>query len=266
MAAPLVDWHIGRMPLVITCPHDGRAEPPGVPERPNDQAGCLTKKQADLSTRTIALGLSSAVQALMGLEPSMVVARFHRRYIDANRPERCAFVAREARPLYREYHNRITAAIRSTVKQFPRLGILVDIHGAADLSKEPDTHVLLGTDGGESIARLLELDTQDPIPPPRAGSISPVRWIRSDSGERRRSGACELRRWVHRPAPRRLTRIGHRCPADRGRSEGASERGPARRADPDAGARVGPPARATEDSRRDERQIDRSRFRRVTKT
>ena len=158
MAAPLVDWHIGRMPLVITCPHDGRAEPPGVPERPDDQAGCLTKKQADLSTRTIALGLSSAVQALMGLEPSMVVARFHRRYIDANRPEKCAFVAREARPLYREYHNRITAAIRSTVKQFPRLGILVDIHGAADLSEEPDTHVLLGTDGGESIARLLELD------------------------------------------------------------------------------------------------------------
>ena len=103
MAAPLVDWHIGRMPLVITCPHDGRAEPPGVPERPDDQAGCLTKKQADLSTRTIALGLSSAVQALMGLEPSMVVARFHRRYIDANRPEKCAFVAREARPLYREY-------------------------------------------------------------------------------------------------------------------------------------------------------------------
>ena len=158
MAAPLVDWHIGRMPLVITCPHDGGAEPPGVPERPDDQAGCLTKKQADLSTRTIALGLSSAVQALMGLEPSMVVARFHRRYIDANRPEKCAFVAREARPLYREYHNRITAAIRSTVKQFPRLGILVDIHGAADLSEEPDTHVLLGTDGGGSIARLLELD------------------------------------------------------------------------------------------------------------
>ena len=158
MAAPLVDWHIGRMPLVITCPHDGRAEPPGVPERPDDQAGCLTKKQADLSTRTIALGLSSAVQALMGLEPSMVVARFHRRYIDANRPETCAFVAREARPLYREYHNRITAAIRSTVKQFPRLGILVDIHGAADLSEEPDRHVLLGTDGGKSIARLLELD------------------------------------------------------------------------------------------------------------
>ena len=27
MAEPLVDWHIGRMPLVITCPHDGRAEP-----------------------------------------------------------------------------------------------------------------------------------------------------------------------------------------------------------------------------------------------
>lgn len=173
------------MPLVITCPHDGRAEPPGVPERPDDQAGCLTKKQADLSTRTIALGLSSAVQALMGLEPSMVVARFHRRYIDANRPEKCAFVAREARPLYREYHNRITAAIRSTVKQFPRRGILVDIHGAADLSEEPDTHVLLGTDGGESIARLLELDPR--ILFRRQGLVLSLQsWgIRSDSGERR---------------------------------------------------------------------------------
>ena len=55
-----------------------------------------------------ALAGPSAVEALMGLEPSMVVARFHRRYIDANRPERVRVrCPRGAAPLSRD-HNRIT--------------------------------------------------------------------------------------------------------------------------------------------------------------
>jgi N-formylglutamate amidohydrolase len=154
-----VEWHIGTSPLLITCPHDGRQQPPGTPERPDRQPGCgRARKQADLSTRLIALGLSQAVLGSTRTEPSIVIARFHRRFIDANRPAQCAFQSRVAAPFYREYHSRIDLAVAAIKAQFPKRGVLVDIHGAADLADQPDVHVLLGSDNGNSIRRLLNLD------------------------------------------------------------------------------------------------------------
>jgi N-formylglutamate amidohydrolase len=154
-----VDWELGQSPLLIACPHDGRLQPPGTPERPDQQAGCgRARKQADVSTRIIALGLHEAVEAQTGFKPSIVIARFHRLYIDANRSARCAFKARVSAPFYREYHRRIDLAIAAIKKQFPKRGVLVDIHGAADLTDQPDIQVLLGSDNGNSIRRLLELD------------------------------------------------------------------------------------------------------------
>jgi hypothetical protein len=51
-----------------------------------------------------------------------------------------------------------TLAIAAVRTQFPKRGLLVDLHGAADLVDRPDIHGLLGSDGGDSIARLLALD------------------------------------------------------------------------------------------------------------
>jgi len=154
-----VDWHIGDYPLLVTCPHDGRDQPPGVPERPDEQAGCARiKKLADLSTRAIATGVCEAIEARTGASPSLVLARFHRRFIDANRAASCAFEAPAAAPFYKAYHRRIRLGLDAIRRDFPKRGLLVDIHGAADLADRPDIQVLLGTDGHESIARLLELD------------------------------------------------------------------------------------------------------------
>jgi N-formylglutamate amidohydrolase len=156
-----VEWQPGQLPLLITCPHDGRPQPPGVSERPDaQQPNCpRTRKQADLSTRAIALGLSAAVDSMTEVRPFAVIARFHRRYIDANRSRRCAFVSPNASPHYLEYHRLIRRAIRSIRTTFPRRGLLVDLHGAADLGDLPNVHVLLGTDNGRSLARLLALDS-----------------------------------------------------------------------------------------------------------
>jgi N-formylglutamate amidohydrolase len=154
-----VEWHIGTYPVLVTCPHDGRRQPPGVPERPDEQDGCASnKKLADLSTRSIATGLCEAIEARTGAMPSMVAARFHRRFIDANRKASCAFEAPAAAPFYDAYHRRIRLALNSIRRDFPKRGLLVDIHGAADPADLPEVQVLLGTDGHKSIARLLELD------------------------------------------------------------------------------------------------------------
>jgi N-formylglutamate amidohydrolase len=155
----LVDSQLGQLPLLITCPHDGRQQPPGVPERPDEQRGCgRARKQADLSTRAIARGLSVAVEDLTA-QPFSVTAHFHRRFIDANRRAACAFDARAAAPFYQEYHRRITLGIAAIKRTFPNRGLLVDIHGAADLADQPGIHVLLGTDNRRSLGRLFELDS-----------------------------------------------------------------------------------------------------------
>jgi N-formylglutamate amidohydrolase len=155
----LVDSQLGELPLLLTCPHDGRREPPGVPPRPDQpQPGCgRVRKDADLSTRSITLGLSAAAEDLAA-QPFSVIARFRRRFIDANREEACAFVARAAKPFYDEYHRRITLGIAAIKRTFPNRGLLVDIHGAAD-QDDPGIHVLLGTDNRRSLGRLFELDS-----------------------------------------------------------------------------------------------------------
>jgi len=155
-----VEYHLGAYPLIVTCPHNGTQQPTGAPERPDSQPGCLVTKQADLFTRAIALGVFEKLEEIVGVEPSSVTARFHRKYVDANRPPKCAFKAAVARPFYREYHRRIRQGIAKITEDFPQRGLLVDIHGAADLTDQPGIHVFLGSDGGGSISRLLALDAK----------------------------------------------------------------------------------------------------------
>src|SRR5262245_564310 len=91
-ASLLVDSQPGELPLLLTCPHDGRGKPPGVlPRSDEQQPGCgRVRTDADLFTRQITLGLSAGVEDLTA-QPFSVIARFRRRFIDANRKAKCAF-------------------------------------------------------------------------------------------------------------------------------------------------------------------------------
>ena len=170
-------------------------------------------------TRQITLGLSAAVEDLAAL-PFSVIARFRRRFIDANREAKCAFdsqAAKAAKPFYDEYHRRITLGIAEIKRTFPNRGLLVDIHGAADQA-DPGIHVLLGTDNRKSLKRLLALDSM--ILWRRGG---PVRRLQAAGfgvipAEADGTRAFELRRWLHRSAPRRRTRGRTRRAAGRDRA------------------------------------------------
>jgi hypothetical protein len=153
-----VDSQLGELPLLLTCSHDGRGAPPGLQVRSDEpQPGCgRVRTDADLFTRRITLGLAAAVEDLTA-QPFSVIARFRRRFIDANREAKCAFDSQAAKPFYDEYHRRITLGIAAIKRTFPNRGLLVDIHGAAD-QDDPGIHVLLGTDNRESLKRLLALD------------------------------------------------------------------------------------------------------------
>jgi len=160
----LVSHHRGTLPVILTCPHDGDERPEGVPERTGSATGCLPfKKDRDLHTRLITTGVAQRLLDVFGEAPYVVIAEFHRRYIDANRSQACAFEHPdehpEAQQYYDQYHNSIREFINEIRAENGGLGLLFDIHGTAGIVEDPAA-LYLGTDNGQTVARLLDVDPQ----------------------------------------------------------------------------------------------------------
>src|SRR5678815_5487134 len=95
----LVSRHVGTMPLVLTCPHGGSQQPPGVsPRKPKRTGPCPVITKGDEWTIPIAQAVAEQFEKLTAKTPFVVIADFHRRYIDANRSEDCAFSQNAAEP------------------------------------------------------------------------------------------------------------------------------------------------------------------------
>jgi N-formylglutamate amidohydrolase len=134
----LVASHRGTLPVLITCPHGGQAAPDDVPERQGQAtpSGCNFEKGSDLHTREIAQGVAQRMLELFGEAPSVVIAQFHRKFIDANRSRRCAFESPAAARYYDEYHRTLRA-----------------------FADDP-ADIYLGTANGQTVARLMAADPQ----------------------------------------------------------------------------------------------------------
>jgi hypothetical protein len=147
----LVKRHRGVMPVILTCPHDGIQSPPGVEERTEEDtpAGCLFARSRDLETAQIT---ESVAQKIFDL-----IANFHMRFIDANRPVECAFTDSDALPFYNEYHDRITGYVNEIRRQNANHGFLFDIHGKVLIESDP-ADIYLGTDNGGSLLPGFDRD------------------------------------------------------------------------------------------------------------
>ena len=160
----LVSRHRGTMPVVLTCPHGGDKQPPGVPN-PRTGAGlpadCRFEKDTDRFTRTITRGVAQLLFDVFGEAPYVVIANFDRAFIDANRRARdkCAFEDLNARPFYEEYHNTIRNFVDEIRADNGGLGLLFDIHGTTQIEKDK-ADVYLGTLNGRAISSLLDRDSQ----------------------------------------------------------------------------------------------------------
>jgi N-formylglutamate amidohydrolase len=155
-AADLVLARPGTLPIVVTAPHGGRDAVPRIEPRA-DRAGVGAyrawggfQRGADLNTDRLAEAIAAHLAVLTGGEPYLVVARFHRKYIDANRPPALALDDDRARAHYDRYHDTIRRFVDEVRRRHPH-GLLVDVHGQ---SKERDV-VMRGTLNGRSIERLL---------------------------------------------------------------------------------------------------------------
>lgn len=160
----MVSRHAGALPVLLACPHGARitAQPPGVTQR-NTPAGCPPNKlSGDTFTKEIATAIAQLLLETLGESPYVVIAGFHRKFIDANREPACAFNASEAAaalPFYNEYHQTIRAFIDEIHAQNGPRGFLFDIHGTTVIEGDA-ADLYIGTDNGNSVQRLL---TSDPF-------------------------------------------------------------------------------------------------------
>src|SRR5262245_38024857 len=137
----MVSRHAGALPVLLTCPHGApvTAQPPGVTQR-TTSAGCPPNKlSGDTFTREITTGVAQLLLETLGESPYVVIAEFHRKFIDANRSEKCAFNTSEAaaaRPFYREYHQTIRTFIDGIQAETGSRGFLFDIHGTKTIEAD----------------------------------------------------------------------------------------------------------------------------------
>jgi N-formylglutamate amidohydrolase len=156
-----VSRHRGTLPVILTCPHDGDEQPPGVSKRTGEglPSGCDFEDDRDLKTSTITTGVAQRLLDIYGEAPYVVMANFNRDYIDANRTPNCAYEDPNAKPFYDEYHHTIRDFIAEIRAENGGLGLLFDIHGTASIPEAP-ADLYLGTDDGGTIKRLLQVDPQ----------------------------------------------------------------------------------------------------------
>ena len=146
----LVEVQTGTLPVIIVAPHGGSEKVPGVPER----MGVGVKQFAtvrDTGTDKLAKAFAADLERQMGKKPWVIVARFDRKYIDANRSADQAYEVKDAKAYYDAYHTPLVAALKA-VKEKHGNGILLDVHGQG---KYPDA-LLRGTQNGKTVVLLRQ--------------------------------------------------------------------------------------------------------------
>jgi N-formylglutamate amidohydrolase len=146
----LVFVQTGTLPIIVSAPHGGRAAVPGVPERLGVGVAQFATVR-DTNTAELAAAFVAALEKKLDGKPWVVVARFGRKYLDANRPPAGAYEADVAKPYYAAYHDPLVAACKA-VKAKHGAGLLLDIHGQGAF---PDV-ICRGTQNGKTVKLLKE--------------------------------------------------------------------------------------------------------------
>lgn len=146
----LIDVGRGTLPIVISAPHGGMTDVPGVPGRVNVNAERFVTG-IDGNTRELAHKIFAEIEKQLGGKPYFVVARFKRRNLDANRTAEHSYEVPEAKIYYDAYHSTLAEFCRDVQNKFGT-GLFIDVHGQAVF---PD-NILVGTVGGETVKLLRQ--------------------------------------------------------------------------------------------------------------
>ena len=138
----------GTLPIILAAPHGGRQAIPGVAARRGIGVPQFTAER-DNNTAELAELVAEQDQGTIGGATFFVIARFERKYIDANRADAAAYECADVKPHYDAYHQALEAA-SCTVRRNWSAGLLLDIHGQG----APADTIFRGTDNGKSVSAL----------------------------------------------------------------------------------------------------------------
>lgn len=154
LAAPkpddLVVIEPGDIPIILSVPHSGTRPVSGIEPRKNDGTADFTTVR-DVNTHQLARKLQAALEKRLGGKPYVVIARFDRKYIDANRPATRAYDQPQSKPHYDAYHQALADARADVLKRWGT-GLLLDVHGQ---SAEVDA-IFRGTSQLKTVAALRQ--------------------------------------------------------------------------------------------------------------
>lgn len=140
----------GTLPIVLSAPHGGRQPLLDVPVRVGNNVEKFVTAR-DENTAEIARAVAADVEALLGGKVWLVVARFERKQIDANRPADAAYESDTATPFYDYYHASLAQACKAVKEAYGR-GLLLDIHGQSSFKDA----ICRGTQNGKTVKLLRE--------------------------------------------------------------------------------------------------------------
>jgi N-formylglutamate amidohydrolase len=141
----LVTSSPGSLPLILTAPHGGTETIGFISPRVNGVTG------RDTGTSELVEKVAGVIEARTGKKPYVVIARFSRKYLDANRAPADAMESQAALPAYERYHGRIAEFVEEVRAKYPDGALLVDVHGQ---DQEPST-IFRGTRAGLTAKALV---------------------------------------------------------------------------------------------------------------
>lgn len=147
-SSDLVDAASGELPVILTAPHGGLENVPGCSER--HPAGTRFVNRPDAGTDRLARAIADELKRLTGRAPYLVIARFHRKYIDANRRADEAYGDPGCAAAYEAYHAAVRGHLAGLRAKFPH-AMLFDIHGQTAFRDS----ILRGTRHGSTVQALL---------------------------------------------------------------------------------------------------------------
>jgi N-formylglutamate amidohydrolase/glutamine amidotransferase-like uncharacterized protein len=150
-------FEAGDLPIILSAPHGGRGEIPGVPERKDGSVRSFNTN-SDINTDKLTEQLADALEKKLGKRPYTVIAQFHRRYLDANRLARDAYESKNARAPYRAYHDALATARHDVIRRWGG-GLLLDIHGQGADPKA----IFRGTQNGDTTSHLVDRFGQEAV-------------------------------------------------------------------------------------------------------
>ena len=152
----------GMLPIIFSAPHGGRQAIPEVALRRGAGVPQFTVER-DNNTAELAELVASRIHERLGAKPFLVIAKFERKYVDANRSESAAFEAAAAKAHYDAYHQALDAAVKKSAHGW-NAGVLLDIHGQGAVA---DT-IFRGTDNGRSVTALQRRFGGDALTGPKS--------------------------------------------------------------------------------------------------